>query len=54
MGMAWVVWMAINYQDLLRLQFWLCAVIAVGMIEFAFAYGDLDYLNAHGTRSHFL
>eukprot|EP00036_Acanthoecidae_sp_10tr_P018349 CAMPEP_0206312618 /NCGR_PEP_ID=MMETSP0106_2-20121207/14086_1 /ASSEMBLY_ACC=CAM_ASM_000206 /TAXON_ID=81532 /ORGANISM="Acanthoeca-like sp., Strain 10tr" /LENGTH=527 /DNA_ID=CAMNT_0053743931 /DNA_START=20 /DNA_END=1603 /DNA_ORIENTATION=- len=54
MGIVWVVAMAINYQDLLRLQFWLCAVIGVGMIEFAFAYGDLDYLNAHGHRSHFL
>ena len=36
-GIVWVVAMALNFQDLLRLQFWLCAVIFVGMIEFAFA-----------------
>ena len=36
-GIVWVVAMALNFQDLLRLQFWICAVIFVGMIEFAFA-----------------
>eukprot|EP00041_Stephanoeca_diplocostata_P016232 m.319164 g.319164 ORF g.319164 m.319164 type:complete len:572 (-) comp20298_c0_seq2:277-1992(-) len=53
-GIAWIVLMAVNYHDLLQLQFWLCAVIGIGMIEFAFAYGNLDYMNKHGSRSAFL
>lgn len=54
LGLGWITAMALHFQDLLRLQFWLCGVIFLGMIEMAFAYGNLDWLNSHGTTSTFL
>lgn len=54
LGMGWITAMALHFQDLLRLQFWLCGVIFLGMVEMAFAYGNLDWINSHGSTSTFL
>jgi len=50
MGLGWMIAMALHHEDLLRLQFALCVVIFVGMLEFAFAFGDYDYWNRFGSR----
>jgi hypothetical protein len=38
-------------QDLLRVQFWIGAVVFLGMLEMAASYSDLNHLNRTGRRS---
>lgn len=38
-------------QDLLRVQFWISAVLLLSMLEMAVSYGDLEYFNKHGERN---
>ncbi len=53
-GLLWLVLMLCYYRDLLPLQFWISAVVALGMLEMAVSFGDLEYLNKNGQRSQFL
>ena len=53
-GLVWLALMICHYKDILRLQFWIGAVILLGELEMAVSYGDLYYLNDVGLRSQSL
>eukprot|EP00052_Salpingoeca_macrocollata_P006193 m.52116 g.52116 ORF g.52116 m.52116 type:complete len:511 (+) comp15300_c0_seq1:141-1673(+) len=53
-GIFWLGLMGYHYADLLKLQIWIAIVVFIGLVEMAFLYGDLEYLNVNGRRSHFL
>jgi len=53
-GILWLVLMVCHYKDILRLQFWIGAVIGLGELEMAVSYADLYSLNNHGLRSQSL
>ena len=47
-GIAWLVMLAMNWRDLLRIQFWIGAVILLGMLEKAVYFGEYESLNSTG------
>lgn len=53
-GILWLILMVCHYKDILRLQFWIGAVIGLGELEMAVSYADLYSLNQHGERSQSL
>ena len=47
-GIAWLVMLAMNWRDLLRIQFWIGAVILLGMLEKAVYFGEYESINRTG------
>ncbi|CAG5132052.1 unnamed protein product, partial [Candidula unifasciata] len=47
-GIFWLVLLACNWRDLLRVQFWIGAVIFLGMLEKAVFFGEYENLNKTG------
>ena len=55
LGIIWALLMALNSKDLLQLQFWVGAVIMIGVVEMTVCWADLDQWNDsgnHGVRSN--
>lgn len=44
-GLAWLLMMACSYKDLVRLQFWIGAVILLGLLEKAFFVSEYSTIN---------
>ncbi len=42
---AWLIVLGCNYTDLVRLQFWVLAVIILGFVEKAFFLAEFDSVN---------
>merc|ERR1739844_701026 len=53
MGLGWLVVCSMHWRDLLRIQFWIGAVIFLGMLEKALFYAEFQNINNSGipTRS---
>jgi len=53
MGLGWLVVCSMHWRDLLRIQFWIGAVIFLGMLEKALFYAEFQNINSTGipTRS---
>ncbi|OWF36493.1 Transmembrane protein 87A [Mizuhopecten yessoensis] len=47
-GIAWLVMLACSWRDLLRVQFWIGAVIALGMLEKAVFYAEFQSISSTG------
>jgi hypothetical protein len=47
-GLFWLVMLACNWRDLLRVQFWIGAVIFLGMLEKAVFFGEFENINKTG------
>ncbi|KAM9316777.1 transmembrane protein 87B [Gastrophryne carolinensis] len=47
-GLMWLVWSACYWKDLLRIQFWIAAVIFLGMLEKAVYYAEYQNINSTG------
>ncbi|XP_038599208.1 transmembrane protein 87B isoform X2 [Tachyglossus aculeatus] len=50
-GVLWLVWSACYWKDLLRIQFWIAAVIFLGMLEKAVFYAEYQNINTSGLSS---
>jgi len=50
-GVVWLVLSACNYQDLLRIQFWIGGVIFLGMIEKAVFFAEYNGVNITGEST---
>jgi len=48
MGLGWLVVCALHWRDLLRIQFWIGAVIFLGMLEKALFYAEFQNINSTG------
>ncbi|XP_063774172.1 transmembrane protein 87B [Pseudophryne corroboree] len=51
LGLMWFVWSACYWKDLLRIQFWIAAVIFLGMLEKAVFYAEYQNTNSTGVSS---
>lgn len=49
MGLGWLVVCSLHWRDLLRIQFWIGAVIFLGMLEKAMFYAEFQNINSTGT-----
>ncbi|KAK3562954.1 hypothetical protein QTP86_011713 [Hemibagrus guttatus] len=47
----WLLWLACYWRDLLRIQFWIGAVIVLGMLEKAVFYSEYQSITYHGAYS---
>ncbi|BFZ12444.1 hypothetical protein BsWGS_15483 [Bradybaena similaris] len=47
-GVFWLLMLACNWRDLLRVQFWIGAVIFLGMLEMAVFFGEYENINKTG------
>ncbi|OCT68742.1 transmembrane protein 87A [Xenopus laevis] len=47
-GVLWLAWSACYWRDLLRIQFWVGAVIFLGMLEKAVFYAEFQNIRYHG------
>ena len=47
-GLIWLAFSAMNYKDLLRIQFWIGGVIFLGMLEKAVFYSEYSAVNNTG------
>ncbi|XP_075048693.1 transmembrane protein 87A isoform X2 [Mixophyes fleayi] len=47
-GVLWLAWSACYWKDLLRIQFWVGAVILLGMLEKAVFYAEFQNIRYHG------
>ncbi|XP_051881077.1 transmembrane protein 87A isoform X1 [Pristis pectinata] len=47
-GILWLFWSACYWKDLLRIQFWIAAVIFLGMLEKAVFYAEYQNTNTRG------
>ncbi|XP_073495195.1 transmembrane protein 87A isoform X2 [Phyllobates terribilis] len=47
-GVLWLAWSACYWRDLLRIQFWVGAVILLGMLEKAVFYAEFQNIRYHG------
>lgn len=47
-ALAWLVVSAVQWRDLLRIQFWIAGVIALGMLEKAVFYAEHQSVNSTG------
>ncbi|XP_063718705.1 transmembrane protein 87A-like isoform X2 [Symsagittifera roscoffensis] len=47
-ALVWTVFCFSHWRDLLRLQYWICAVIGLGLIEKAVFLAEFDHMNKHG------
>lgn len=50
-GVLWLTWSACYWKDILRIQFWIAAVIFLGMLEKAVFYSEYQNLNSTGLSS---
>ncbi|XP_044515441.1 transmembrane protein 87B [Gracilinanus agilis] len=50
-GILWLMWSACYWKDLLRIQFWIAAVIFLGMLEKAVFYAEYQNVNTTGLSS---
>lgn len=48
-GLFWLVMLCCNWRDLLRLQFWIGAVIFLGMLEKAVFLAEFESINNTGV-----
>ncbi|XP_056423177.1 transmembrane protein 87B isoform X2 [Hyla sarda] len=51
LGLMWFIWSACYWKDLLRIQFWISAVIFLGMLEKAVFYAEYQNINSTGVSS---
>ena len=51
MGLVWLVLCARHWRDLLRIQFWIGAVIFLGMLEKAMFLAEFENINNNGRSS---
>lgn len=47
-AIAWMVLCLMHWKDILQIQFWIAAVIAIGLIEKAFFYAEFTSVNSTG------
>ncbi|XP_077320968.1 transmembrane protein 87A isoform X2 [Lithobates pipiens] len=47
-GVLWLTWSVCYWRDLLRIQFWVGAVILLGMLEKAIFYAEFQNIRYHG------
>lgn len=47
-GVLWLAWSACYWRDLLRIQFWIGAVIFLGMLEKAVFYAEFQNIRYTG------
>ncbi|KAM8945488.1 transmembrane protein 87B [Pelodytes ibericus] len=52
LALLWFTWSACYWKDLLRIQFWIAAVIFLGMLEKAVFYAEYQNINNTGVSSH--
>ncbi|XP_067841204.1 transmembrane protein 87A isoform X1 [Heptranchias perlo] len=50
-GILWLFWSACYWKDLLRIQFWIAAVIFLGMLEKAVFYAEYQNTNTSGISA---
>ncbi|ELK14840.1 Transmembrane protein 87B, partial [Pteropus alecto] len=50
-GVLWLVWLACYWKDILRIQFWIAAVIFLGMLEKAVFYTEYQNINSTGLST---
>ena len=50
-GVLWLTWSACYWKDILRIQFWIAAVIFLGMLEKAVFYAEYQNINSTGLSS---
>ncbi|XP_073401263.1 transmembrane protein 87B [Dendrobates tinctorius] len=51
LGVMWFIWSACYWKDLLRIQFWIAALIFLGMLEKAVFYAEYQNINSTGVSS---
>ncbi|CAJ0931700.1 unnamed protein product [Ranitomeya imitator] len=51
LGLMWFIWSACYWKDLLRIQFWIAALIFLGMLEKAMFYAEYQNINSIGVSS---
>jgi hypothetical protein len=51
LAMIWLTFSAIHWKELLRIQFWVGAVILLGMLEKSFFYFEYGQANEYGFSS---
>ncbi|XP_076463485.1 transmembrane protein 87A-like isoform X3 [Babylonia areolata] len=51
-GLVWLVLLACNWRDLLRVQFWIGGVILLGMLEKAVFFAEYENINKTGQSVH--
>uniref|UniRef100_A0A8C5QNY1 Transmembrane protein 87B n=1 Tax=Leptobrachium leishanense TaxID=445787 RepID=A0A8C5QNY1_9ANUR len=52
LALFWFIWSACYWKDLLRIQFWIAAVIFLGMLEKAVYYAEYQNTNHTGESTH--
>ncbi|KAK1332844.1 hypothetical protein QTO34_006375 [Cnephaeus nilssonii] len=50
-GLLWLMWSACYWKDILRIQFWIAAVIFLGMLEKAVFYAEYQNINSTGLST---
>ncbi|KAG8509717.1 Transmembrane protein 87B, partial [Galemys pyrenaicus] len=50
-GVLWLTWSACYWKDILRIQFWIAAVIFLGMLEKAVFYSEYQNINSTGLST---
>ncbi|XP_036291912.1 transmembrane protein 87B isoform X1 [Pipistrellus kuhlii] len=50
-GLLWLIWSACYWKDILRIQFWIAAVIFLGMLEKALFYAEYQNINSTGLST---
>nr|XP_058134052.1 transmembrane protein 87B isoform X2 [Dasypus novemcinctus] len=50
-GLLWLTWSACYWKDILRIQFWIAAVIFLGMLEKAVFYAEYQNINSTGLST---
>ncbi|XP_058390591.1 transmembrane protein 87B isoform X2 [Diceros bicornis minor] len=50
-GLLWLIWSACYWKDILRIQFWIAAVIFLGMLEKAVFYSEYQNINSTGLST---
>ncbi|KAM5253553.1 transmembrane protein 87B isoform 2-T2 [Hipposideros larvatus] len=50
-GVLWLTWSACYWKDILRIQFWIAAVIFLGMLEKAVFYTEYQNINSTGLST---
>ncbi|XP_075419254.1 transmembrane protein 87B isoform X2 [Tenrec ecaudatus] len=50
-GILWLLWSACYWKDTLRIQFWIAAVIFLGMLEKAVFYSEYQNINSTGLST---
>jgi len=53
-AIGWFIASCLNWRDLLRVQFWIGGVIAIGMFENALFYSEYQSINHHGLENGLL